>query len=62
MLQLKTDEFRRNVYNELNIAVEQIVHEEKATSIQQKSVNYLKGHPTEWDKVVELQQMMVTCE
>ena len=59
MLLLKTQEFRQRVFDELNVSVEQIVHENRE---QTPSNNYLKSHPTEWDKVVELQQMMLTCE
>jgi len=59
LLLLKTQEFRQRVFDELNVCVEQIVHE---NGEQTPSNNYLKSHPTEWDKVVELQQMMLTYE
>lgn len=63
MLRIKTDDFRRHVFNELNISVEQIVHEnQEIHNGNQRSMNYLRNSPTEWDKVVELQQMMVNYE
>jgi len=66
MLFTETRDFRQRVFDELNVAVEQIVHDNR--DVQQTpnntacSRNYLKGLAAEWDKVVELQQMMVTCK
>ena len=64
MLLTKTTEFRRRVFADLNTSVELIVHEnrETTTSVSSLTKNYLKSHPGEWDKVVELQQMMATCK
>lgn len=64
MLLTKTTEFRRRVFADLNTSVELIVHEnrETTTSVSSLTKNYLKSHPGEWDKVVELQQMMATYE
>ena len=65
MLLLKTTEFRQRVFTELNTAVEVIVHENReqtTTTTITSTRNYLKTYPGEWDKVVELQQMMATCK
>ena len=65
MLLTETRDFRQRVFDELNVAVEQVVHDNRDTQTPKNTAhsrNYLKGHPAEWDKVVELQQMMVTCE
>ena len=64
MLLLKTSDFRNRVFTELNTSVEVIVHEnrDQKTSTSLSSRNYLKAYPGEWDKVVELQQMMATCK